>query len=154
MKKLKNSEVVKLIIVVIGILVLVFIMLSNFSCGGLNQRGPRVVKETRQELEAQKKPQEKEVPKKIQNLLTTVGRDDPFIPPAQKGKMQGPGYSSFVLVGIVWDEKNPYAIINNNILSIGDVVNQRKIIRIDKEAVFLEKDGNVVSLKVGESLKN
>jgi hypothetical protein len=46
-----------------------------------------------------------------------------------------------VLNGIVSDRENPYAIINNEIIKLGDKINDMVVIEINEKSVVLEKDG-------------
>ena len=44
---------------------------------------------------------------------------------------------SFILNGILWDEKHPKAVINENIVSIGDKLGDTKVVDIKKDKVIL-----------------
>lgn len=48
---------------------------------------------------------------------------------------------SFRLTGIIWDEKNPQALINDTIVSEGDILGSCTVIKIDKNKVILN-DGS------------
>ncbi|MFA6384924.1 MAG: hypothetical protein WCY10_06120, partial [Candidatus Omnitrophota bacterium] len=48
---------------------------------------------------------------------------------------------TFTLGGIVLTPKGPKAIINNNIVKVGDAVNGAKVLKIAKESVELSVDG-------------
>ena len=46
--------------------------------------------------------------------------------------------SGYSLQGIVWGSYKPKAVINNKIYSIGDILDEAEIIKIDKEGVVLK----------------
>lgn len=63
------------------------------------------------------------------------------------------GYDSKALMieGIVWDEENPKAIINGDILGVGDTVGSSVIIGIDQKSVIIRsKSGEDTKLYLGE----
>jgi hypothetical protein len=49
--------------------------------------------------------------------------------------------AGLVLNGIVSDKQNPYAIINNEIIKLGDKINDMVVIEINEKSVVLEQDG-------------
>ncbi len=50
------------------------------------------------------------------------------------------------LSGILWDEVNPTAIINDEIVAVGGEINGKKIVEIRKDKVILEADGQTTGL--------
>jgi len=71
------------------------------------------------------------------------GRDDPFKQSFDLTKViQNEG-----LTGIVWDEENPIAIMDGEIVSVGDIVGENVVIQIKKQSVILS-DG-VKEFKIG-----
>ncbi len=50
------------------------------------------------------------------------------------------------LEGIVWDKKSPYAIIDGELRTIGDVVSGFVVQNIKQDRVILEKNGDVFEL--------
>ena len=50
------------------------------------------------------------------------------------------------LSGILWDEVNPAAIINDQIITVGGEINGKKIVEIRKNKVILEADGQTTEL--------
>lgn len=50
------------------------------------------------------------------------------------------------LSGILWDEVNPTAIINDEIVAVGSEINGKKIVEIKKNKVVLEADGQTTEL--------
>ena len=53
--------------------------------------------------------------------------------------------------GIIWGVKTPQAIINGNVLTIGDVVEGAEILSIDKKGITLSSNGVIFDLTVGHN---
>ncbi|PIQ91081.1 MAG: hypothetical protein COV71_01205 [Candidatus Omnitrophica bacterium CG11_big_fil_rev_8_21_14_0_20_41_12] len=53
---------------------------------------------------------------------------------------------AFVVQGIIWGGKMPQAIINNKVLGIGDLIENAKILSIDKTGITLSISGAIVYL--------
>ena len=60
------------------------------------------------------------------------------------------GVRGLLLDGIVWDAQNPLAMINNQVLAVGDSVGRSRITRITKTEVFLEEEGSEFILRLGD----
>lgn len=58
--------------------------------------------------------------------------------------------SGFSLKGIIWDSKKPSAVINEQVLGVGDVIGDFKIIQIKQESVILENAGSKLELTMNE----
>ena len=65
-------------------------------------------------------------------------------------------YSSLKVTGIVWGAENPKAIIDGNVMGIGDTVKEAKIVDISKEGILfdykskqylMKREGTSTSLK-------
>lgn len=56
----------------------------------------------------------------------------------------------FTLNGIMWDEKKPLAIINNDVVGIGDKVGESRIVGITKESVILNDGTRNFELRLTE----
>lgn len=69
---------------------------------------------------------------------------DPFFPVPKISA------SSIVLNGILWDENQPTAIINNEIVQVGQSVNGKVIVGIWKDRVILSDGDKEVELKMYE----
>lgn len=69
---------------------------------------------------------------------------DPFFPVPKVSA------SSIVLNGILWDEVKPTAIINNEIVQVGQSVNGKVVVGIWKDKVILSDGSNEVDLKMYE----
>jgi type II secretory pathway component PulC len=59
-------------------------------------------------------------------------------------------YMPWVLSGIIYNEREPMAIINKRTLRTGDIINRARIKRIDRSTVVLEYNGNEFTLRVSK----
>jgi len=83
---------------------------------------------------------------------TTSGNDvewgrDPFLLSASNVKPDG-GMEGLDLNGIMSDKANPYAIINNDVVKLGDKVNGMVVIEINEKNVVLEQNGQKHTLEL------
>ncbi len=69
---------------------------------------------------------------------------DPFYPVIEESA------SGFYLNGIVWDQEQPTAIINNAIFAVGDTVNGFQVVAIEQRRVLLNDGKNDLELKLEE----
>lgn len=86
------------------------------------------------------------------------GKKDPFSPPGLSatpltdveisGKMNE--LKKTEIQGIVWDEKNPMAMINDEIIIKGQEFKGAKVVDIRQHAVIMEFKGEVITLDVKE----
>ncbi len=58
--------------------------------------------------------------------------------------------SVLVLDGIAWDEKSPKAIISDHIVGIGDRVDGKVVVKIERNQVTLKDGANDIKLKLKE----
>lgn len=91
--------------------------------------------------------------KKIVCLARTVGRTkylswaiDPFSPSSAPIK----GYGWLTLEGIMWSKENPEAIINDNIVKIGDQIDKNTVVDIEQDRVILNDGDNDFELTWGK----
>jgi hypothetical protein len=54
----------------------------------------------------------------------------------------------WILGGILWNDKNPSAVINKKIVRHGDIVNGAKVVKIYKNLVALQKDSTEFTLTI------
>jgi hypothetical protein len=73
---------------------------------------------------------------------------DPFYPAETSSASYGTG--GLILTGIMWDKDNPLAIINDNVVKIGDKLNEFTVSEINEKNVVLEKDGNECRIELRE----
>jgi len=139
---MKNKKlIIAIVLCVAGLLSLIYGATST-------TRGKKNARRAKASSPAKKAvPAEKIVPKKRhakKTKFTEWGRS-PFTP---KGGAAGVPSSKIVLGGIMWVEENPRAIINNNIVAIGDEIGGNKVIDIKKDRVVLSDGTEKLTLKL------
>lgn len=75
-----------------------------------------------------------------------VSSRNPFTMEAVAFQRLGP----MTLNGIVWDEKNPKAVINDRIVGVGEVIGGRKVVKIEQTRVVLNDGANQMELRLGQ----
>lgn len=93
--------------------------------------------------------EKKIMPEEIRRLLENVGRDDPFVPPQKGYRTSLPVTEKSQLEGIIWSEDKPMAIINGEIVGEGQIIGDKKIIKIEKDSVIVEsQDGERYTIEL------
>ncbi|MFH1848074.1 MAG: hypothetical protein ABH825_02520 [Candidatus Omnitrophota bacterium] len=71
---------------------------------------------------------------------------DPFF----VGQIASGGSSdeSIVLNGIIWDQGNPSAIVNNTIVGEGEEIGKARIVEIKENSVIVQQDGSMHELYI------
>jgi len=88
-------------------------------------------------------------PKKFQDFLDNLKvKRDPFSYQPQKSSSID-GKSEIVLNGIIWDEENPKAIINNFIFGVGDRIGAVVIKEIKKDRIIVNQQNKVSEILLG-----
>lgn len=85
---------------------------------------------------------ERSVKKRLKSEFKSLGRD-----PFSLGK-EAASLADLNLIGILWDESFPQAIINGEIVKVGDVINNNKVVEIKRDKVILSEGKNRVELKL------
>ena len=85
--------------------------------------------------------EEKVIPKELRPLLKEVGRNDPFLPPAEIAHPDFVKVKNLQLQGILWNEDKPLAVINARVVSEGQKIGEEKIIKIEKSSVIMQTPG-------------
>ena len=62
--------------------------------------------------------------------------------------------TNFEVQGIFWGVANPQAIINRQIVSIGDSIDDAKVETITKDGVTLSMDGRTIEIKAESSIRS
>ncbi|MBU8932383.1 MAG: general secretion pathway protein GspB [candidate division Zixibacteria bacterium] len=75
---------------------------------------------------------------------------DPFRTPVKTEAKQVEQVRNWVLSGIVFNPDQPMAIINNTTVGIGDMVDQAKVIAIERKRVTLNYRGSQITLMVAK----
>ncbi|MEK6733469.1 MAG: hypothetical protein AABY55_07565 [Candidatus Omnitrophota bacterium] len=142
LKGLDNKKKIELTITGIGIIILVFLVIGQVS----NRRE-----------RSRPFPADKPYPALVGNgfkpFPTEVGAvgdvkwgRDPFLLDAPDIKERG--MEDMELNGIVSDRQSPYAIINNNVVKLGDKVNGMTVIEINEKNVVLDENGQRHTLEL------
>lgn len=120
----------KVEIIITGVAVVLFIVLFTST---LAKRTKKAVTETAENL-----PVSEVVPPEVTKPISAKeiewGRD-PFVKAPERKEKEGT--IGLTLEGIIWDETNPQAIINNEIVTIGDKINGLEVVEIKKDEVTL-----------------
>lgn len=78
------------------------------------------------------------------------GERDPFISPVEVETDKAKEIKMVTFQGIVWNEKTPLAIINGEVLGIGESVAGFLVKTIDKNSVYLESEGRTFRFQTKE----
>ena len=60
-------------------------------------------------------------------------------------------HETFQLKGIIWDAQKPCALIGESVVMVGDYVNGKKVVKINKNLVVLDDNGKEEILQLGGS---
>lgn len=82
---------------------------------------------------------------RAKTAYTAWGRNPFIIEPSAKGVI-----SKLSLEGIVWDEKEPKALINNVVVGIGDEIGGNTVVDIKQDKVILSNKSTNFELRLGE----
>lgn len=83
-------------------------------------------------------------------IYDSHGKKDPFSPPVIKAveKAGTEVLTGVRLEGIIWDERNPVAVINDKVVSVGDEISGAKIVEIRQNEVIFDVNGQLISVKL------
>ncbi len=81
------------------------------------------------------------------DLLKEIRMGNPFRPDHATGASSAAGYNS-ELRGIIWDPEAPYALIGEFVVREGDIFDNKKVIKINKNSVVLDNNGQRETLKL------
>ncbi|PIP68653.1 MAG: hypothetical protein CO035_05090 [Candidatus Omnitrophica bacterium CG_4_9_14_0_2_um_filter_42_8] len=73
---------------------------------------------------------------------------DPFLLDASTNSIQEQDVEDLALNGIMSDKQNPYAIINNDVVKLGDKVGGMTVIEINENNVVLDENGERHTLEL------
>jgi hypothetical protein len=140
MAKRLNGEIIRpaFVLIVGSLALLVVYLVPRFLIKRLDGKATGVVLSRRpiQPLTGEK------IKKGIVPPLPREIKRDPFLPSymrleARTSDVYTCEELGFSLSGIVWDPKNPVAIINGEVMHVGDSVDGKKILEIKKDRVIL-----------------
>ena len=144
--KITKKERIELIIIGLALVILI-VYLANLFIKSKEAKSPgsdlsRIASKGREPYSVSKKAAAETKRKDL-----TWGRD-PFML-GDKGE-KGERPEQLVLDGIIWDKTNQYAIINNEVVKAGDIVNGNTVIEIKKDSVLLDNGTERVTLQMWE----
>jgi hypothetical protein len=141
-----KKQKIELIITAIMIVVLLFILINAFKGKKQTRRSGKGSSVSSTYLKPQRKAGIKKRSAKIQDTgfyrrLKDETEQimlirDPFLR-GPISSSEGVGHFELSLTGILWDKDNPLAIINENIVKIGDDVGKNKVVAIEHDGVIL-----------------
>ncbi|MFQ5951830.1 MAG: hypothetical protein ACE5JK_00270 [Candidatus Omnitrophota bacterium] len=150
---MSKKEKIKLGLLAAATVILMLILIANYKTG--LRRMPLKEAARKKEFALEKvralkeKRAKKEKPVEIQAMLREVGREDPFLPATEKYVPTRPARTELYLSGIVSDGKRSLAIINDMLVGEGDMIGDKKIIKIKARSVIIRDDGREYILKIG-----
>lgn len=138
MAKRLNGEIARpVFVIIVGILALLVVyFLPGLWMKKMESKGTGVVL-----LDKAKSPSSLErVEKETAAPSVREIKRDPFLPSYMRLESKRSGVFSseelgFSLSGIMWDPEDPVAIINGEVMHVGDVINGKKILEIKKDRV-------------------
>ena len=84
----------------------------------------------------------------LNELIKTYGwKRNPF---TKGGIFTSSGNASLYLTGIMWDEKKPQAIVGDEVVKEGDMIENYRIVKINKDNVIISGDKGEKTLKIWE----
>ncbi len=95
-------------------------------------------------------------PADIEKTFASIKKfKDPFVlgGPLKEEKESKFGEDVFKLSAILWDETQPMAIVNSQVVEVGSEVDGAKIISIEESKIKLSSDNQIIELKL-ETLEN
>ncbi len=81
------------------------------------------------------------------DLIKEIRMGNPFRPDHATGASSAVGYNT-ELRGIIWDPEAPYALIGEFVVREGDIFDNKKVIKINKNSVVLDNNGQRETLKL------
>jgi len=143
-EKMSKKDKTMLVIFIIGVIVLGLILFSNYknsktgtvkTINKVQKSGIPAAAITKKDTEEKKKID----PSDMEELIRGVGREDPFLPSERKTYMRSKYGLGFRLEGITIDsDGRPMAIINDEIVGVGDMIADGEVVKIEKEKVTVK----------------
>lgn len=142
-KMLKNPEdkkKVELLITGIGIIILFFLIANGISRPKTNKAVPKIDFLTSESTVSSFMDNE------VQAASRKEWKRDPFL--LDTSNIEEHGMEDLDLSGIAADKENPYAVINNDVVKLGDKVNGMTVIEINEKNVVLDENGKTHTLEL------
>ncbi len=145
LKNLNKKQKIQLAITGIGVMFLIFMFIGTIQKPRI--RKDIAVKVDRDSAASSLTPISFGRSKMKESAIKEGWGRDPFFPGTSSVAADS-GLEGFVLSGILWNQDNPYAIINNDIVAVGDIVDDAMVLEINEDNVIVEQDDQRYILKV------
>ncbi|MBU1853792.1 MAG: hypothetical protein KJ957_07105 [Candidatus Omnitrophica bacterium] len=147
-KNLGKKERLELTITGIGIIFLIFLVIGNVQ--KIHKKKFLIIKANTEVVSSLSAPISFDIPEiEESDIKEGWGRDPFFLGPSMGATLEG-----LILNGIVWDKDTPYAIINNNVVEVGEILGGVTIIEINQNSVVLEQEEETYTLKLNPTDQN
>ena len=143
-KNLDKRQKTELSITAIGIIFLIFLVIGNIQ--RIQKKKIAIIKTGTKMSPSLSAPISLERGEIKESMIKDSWGRDPFF--FTTSGMAGSGLEGLVLNGIVWDKDNPYAIINDDVVKIGDKLDDMRVVEISEKSVTLEQDGKRYTLQL------
>ncbi|MBU1147881.1 MAG: hypothetical protein KKD11_05950 [Candidatus Omnitrophica bacterium] len=137
MKNLGKKERMELTITGIGVIFLIFLVLGNVQKIQAKKRS--MAKSGAAITSSMSAPISFEAPEIEESTIKEGWGRDPFSLGANTP--EDIGFEGLAVNGIMWDEDNPLAIINDDVVKVGDMLGGLKVVEITKTSVVMEQNG-------------
>ena len=145
LKNLNKKQKIELAVTAVGDIFLIFMVIGRTK--GVRKLKETSLKEDTKSVSFFSAPISIGRTKAKQAAIKEDWKRDPFFPGSASISSDS-GLAGFMLNGILWSEDSPYAIINNDIVTIGDIVDDAMILEINEDSVIVEQDDERYILKV------
>lgn len=115
-----------------------------FMMGCKKTEAPKISQGPSQTRISQEQPEAQE----IESLLKELKKTNPFRPDHASGLVPIETEGGTYLKGIIWDAQKPFALIGDKVVSEGDLIDNKKVIKINKDSVVLNNNGQEEVLKL------
>ena len=142
LKNLGKKQKIELTITSIGIIFLLFLVIGNAQKA--QKKKMSMLKTDSQVASSMSAPVFIEGRKVEESAIRQDWARDPFS--SATSVSASAGLEGLVLNGIMWDSKNPLAIINSEVVKVGDELHGMKVAEITEKSVVLEYEGKEYTL--------
>ncbi len=144
LKNLGKKQKIEVIIIGIGIIFLIFLIIGNVQ--KVRKKRMSIIKTGETVASSMSAPIFLEVEVMKESAIREDWGRDPFS--FAKSTSGGAGLEGLVLNGIMWDKDNPFAIINSDVVKVGDKVRSMAVVEITETSVILEYQGKKYTLNL------
>ncbi len=133
-------------LIMVAALIFIFLALSISTCSKYMKPDSKAAPILQGSIADDAKPTVAKASKARAEEKLTWGRD-----PFKRVKAKSKAYTrDLILNGVIWDEDDPYAIINGKVVVSGDYIESNLVVYIGKRGVILDSGSEQFELKVWE----